>query len=297
MTEFKVHAQEEVVVPPTITHNQSTGALDNLADVKSSGYIMSSQNGGLPREEEYKLDYWGKYEVPPPATSNSDQVIIIDTLVSKYRETVYGKFRSKKRSFGAKFMRNSNKGSPSSAGTEGVDSLSATSSTSLESEGESTSAISVCHAPVKPMCSTDSSDSSDMSITLTQTSPPLTEDSSTSPEDPADQHSSCKQSIIPKTSSATNLPSNARPESSDFDTIPELANLKSTTEFQALSFKTISGSSGTVQSQQKVRLLFSGVNVVVVTDQTEHEHEILRKSIRSIACCAQVSKPHPHHTH
>lgn len=299
MTEFKEHAQEEVVVPPTITHNQTTGALgSNSADMKSSGYIMSSsQSGGVPREEEYKLEYWGKYEVPPPASSNSDQVMIIDVLVSKYREAVYGlgKFRTKKRSFGAKFMRNSSKG-PSPVGTEAVDALSASSTTSVESEGDSaTNSPSSLHP--KPMCSADSSDSSDISISLTPSSPPPPEegcDSSTSPEDPADHHTSCKQSVVPNVSSVVKS-SDTRPESSDFDTIPELANLKSTTEFQALSLKATSGASGAVQSQQKVRLLFSGVNVVVVTEQTEHV--ILRKSIRNIACCAQVSKPHPHHTH
>ena len=274
MTEFKEHAQEEVTVPPTITHNHSTVAEDgNAADMKSSGFIMSSlHNGGLPREEEYKLEYWGRYEVPAPASSNTDQVMIIDTLVSKYRDAMFGKFRSKKRSFGAKFSvrKDPAKSLPNVSSTEAVDSLSTVSSTSLESEGDSP-------AQHKAKGSNDSSDSSDISITLTPSSPPPVPtsegDSSVSPEDPADHHTSMKQSNPVNHS-----------ESSDFDTLPELASLKSTTEFQALSLK---GSAEGLRSPQKVRLLFSGTNVVVVTDQTEDI--VLRKSIRNIACCAQVS--------
>lgn len=273
MTEFKEHAQEEVAVPPTITHNHSTVAEDtNTADMKSSGFIMSSlHSGGLPREEEYKLEYWGRYEVPAPASSNSDQVMIIDTLVSKYRDAMFGKFRSKKRSFGAKFSvrKDPAKSLANAASTEAVDSLSTVSSTSLESDGDSP-------AQHKAKGSYDSSDSSDISITLTPSSPPPSEgDSSVSPEDPADQHTSVKQNNTVNHS-----------ESSDFDTLPELASLKSTTEFQALSLKGPADGGG-VQSPQKVRLLFSGTNVVVVTEQTENV--LLRKSIRNIACCAQVS--------
>lgn len=310
MTEFKEHAKEEVMVPPTITQDHPTGAFgSNVTDTKSSGYIMSSsQNGGVPREEEYKLEYWGRYEVPPPGSSNNDQVMIIDTLVSKCREAVsgsatLGKFR-KKRTFGSKFMRHTSKGLASSVGTEDVDSLSATSTTSIESEGDSIATNSISCAPLKSTSSIDSSDSSDVSITLTPSSPPpppeeeVACDSSTSPEDPADHHTPFKQSTLIPTASSVVNPSNAttqRSDSSDFDTLPELANLKSSTEFQALSLKATSGASGSVQCQQKVRLLFSGVNVVVVTEQTEHV--ILRKSIRNIACCAQVSQPHPYHTH
>lgn len=301
MQRFKQHAQEEVVVPPTITHNHSAASLGpSSTDVKSSGYIMSSSGGALPREEEYKLEYWGRYEVPSPASSTIDQVVIIDTLVSKYREAAnLVKFRGKKRSFGSKFMRNRGQleSSESVVGTASLTSLTSTPSlTSVTSMTDATNPSvegdsSASSSPKKSRHSTDGSDNSDVSITLTPSSPPPTIslpdgggvacDGSTSPEDPSDQHTSCNQTLS-QSSEATR----PRPESSDFDTIPELRDLKTSTEFQALSLKPEATPSSTVQTQQKVRLLFSGVNVMVVTEQTEHV--ILKKSIRNIACCAQV---------
>ena len=62
--------------------------------------------------------------------------------------------------------------------------------------------------------------------------------------------------------------------SSEFDTLPELANLRSTLAFQALSLK-------------KIKLMFSGLTVTMVTEQGEEQ--ILNLNVRSISCCAQVS--------
>ena len=273
MTEFKVHSHGEVAVPPTITHNSSS--YPSLpADGKSSGYIMSSLNGSLPREEEYKLEYWGQHQVPPLSSGNTHQVQIIDNLVSKFREvmsnsgTFHSKFRTKKKSFGSRF-----KTKTSTPKLESVDSdLSAGSVDSLGETGRqavaSTSSLDRCIL-------TPASDES-----CTQLEP-----FSASLEDPADFHSSCHQNTF------SMADGRSRTESSDFDTIPELANLKSSTEFQALSQDGGNGGEMMVKNQ-KVRLIFTGVNVLVVTNENT-ENVVLKKPIRQIACCAQVSKPHP----
>lgn len=303
MIEFKEHAQEEVSVPLTINHNHSASSGSLSADVKSSGYIMSmSQNGSMPREEEYKLEYWGRYEVPPPASANSDQVMVIDSLVSKLREaipsaggsggsTLSSKFRPKKRSFGARLMGRSSKAPP-----DAVD-FSAATTSGVECEGLGECSIlggNHTHNHHQGPC-TDSRDGSDVSITVQSSSPTLSppdkgesaqgHGSSTSPDDPADYHTSCEQQTRDTSTSSLSAQPNGRvrTESADFDTIPELANLKSSTEFQALSMKTVDS----VNATQKVRLLFSGVSVMVVTEQSENV--ILKKSIKTIACCAQVS--------
>lgn len=297
MMEFKEHAQEEVTVPPTITHNLGSTMDSSSADIKSSGYIMStsSQSSGLSQEEEYKLEYWGKYEIPSLDSANYDQVAIIDTLVSKCREAM-PKHRTKKRSFGSKFMgRSMSKPPLGHGGLDAVDSsasLSAASISSVESEEDSMTTSSVSLAQKSVAYSINGSDSSDVSLTLTPSSPPppeVRQSSSTSPDDPADHHVSCTQALRSAGSSASlHSQLRQRTESTDFDTLPELANLKSSTEFQALSMSVSGSGTGvaTVQSQQKVRLLFSGVSVVVAVEQTQHI--ILKKSIRNIACCAQV---------
>ena len=62
--------------------------------------------------------------------------------------------------------------------------------------------------------------------------------------------------------------------SSEFDTLPELANLRDSLAFQALS-------------QQKVKLVFSGLTVAMVSEQGDEQ--ILNLNVRNISCCAQVS--------
>lgn len=73
--------------------------------------------------------------------------------------------------------------------------------------------------------------------------------------------------------------------SSDFDTLPELASLKETPEFQYLSQKSLSQIK---RQSQKVKLIFSGLSVKVVLE--ENGEELLKKRIRTIACCAHVCK-------
>ena len=65
--------------------------------------------------------------------------------------------------------------------------------------------------------------------------------------------------------------------SSEFDTLPELANLKDTLAFQALS----------LTQHLKVKLMFSGLTVAMVSEQGEEQ--ILNLNVRNISCCAQVS--------
>lgn len=310
MTEFKEHSQEEVAVPPTINHSLSSSSSPSPVDNKSSGYIMSRSHA-LPRQEEYKLEYWGRFEVPPPASGNTDQVVLIDTLVAKFREvpssagTTLTKFRTKKRSFGSRFMRSSTT-KVSSAGLEETESPSANAD-SMESLSSDASPIlprdgRTDASPTLPRDGRSNSEGKDIPITFTAASPTLEEEGeegdepsprepSTSPEDPADQHSLCMQTTNQTThhSSCHELttPTNTaepngrvRTVSSDFDTLPELANLKGSSEFQALSL-------GSTHGVQKVRLLFSGVSVVVYPQHSQQI--ILKKSIQNIACCAQVS--------
>ena len=284
MQEFKEHAQEEVTVPPTINH---TSSAPMPTDMKSSGYVMSSSSGtSLPTEETFKMEYWGRFEVPSPASSNTDQVFIIDSLVAKIKEA---KGRIKKKSFSSRFMSrsNSSKVSAASAAVEGVG-----------ADGPATAKEGL-----------ELRDDSDVVITLTASSP-MQEDGEAgstsslstgepcaSPEDPADEHTPCNQltTAAVATAAAAQLNGRLRTESTDFDTLPELANLKSSMEFQALSLKRggvggEGGGEGGKEAQgprvQRVRLVFSGVSVVVTAEQ--NQDVILKKSIRSIACCAQV---------
>lgn len=311
MTEFKEHSQEEVTVPPTISHNLSSSSSPSPVDSKSSGYIMSRSHS-LPRQEEYKLEYWGRYEVPPPASGSTDQVVLIDTLVAKFREvpgsagTTLTKFRTKKKSFGSRFMRNSTTKVSSSAGVEELEPPSSNvghaGSMECLSSDTSPSQPSNDASPILPRDGRSNSEGQDIPITFTAVSPTLEEEReelsprepSTSPEDPADHHSLCMQttsqtliadhhSLCHELTTPTNAAEpngRVRTVSSDFDTLPELANLKGSSEFQALSFR----SRNTVQ---KVLLLFSGVSVVVYPQNSQQI--ILKKSIQNIACCAQVS--------
>ena len=70
-------------------------------------------------------------------------------------------------------------------------------------------------------------------------------------------------------------------EQTDYDVLPDLDNLRGTPEFQAL---------GSVSDlpQQSVRLVFSGFCVSVLLE--ESGELLLKRSIRTIACCAQVGR-------
>lgn len=306
MQEFKEHAREEVTVPPTISH---TSSVPVPVDIKSSGYVMSSSNSGaLPTEETFRMDYWGRFEVPSPASSNTDQVLIIDSLVGKMRETMPPKSRSKKKSFSSRFMGRSisSKLSSSSSAVDEVDA-----NTKESSESRDDPDIAIMLTPSSPVQEASEAGST----SSISTGDPCC----TSPDDPADEHTPCNQqpssgapqfnsqqpnsaapqlnnqrpnSAAPQlrpSSAAPQLNGRIRTESNDFDTLPELANLKSSTEFQALSLKTGGEEGGGKEGRvQRVRLVFSGVSVVVSAEQDQHI--ILKKPIKSIACCAQVSR-------
>ena len=70
-------------------------------------------------------------------------------------------------------------------------------------------------------------------------------------------------------------------EQADYDVLPDLDNLRSTPEFQAL---------GQLSDlpHQKVRVVFSGFCVSVLLE--ESGELLLKRSIRTIACCAQVGR-------
>ena len=78
--------------------------------------------------------------------------------------------------------------------------------------------------------------------------------------------------------------SSNKSESSDFDTLPELASLQDSPEFQGLSQKNLSARK---HLNQNVKLVFSGLTVKVVLE--ESGEELLKRKIRTIVCCAQVS--------
>ncbi len=285
MQEFKEHAQEEVSVPPTISHTSSAPTMP--ADAKSSGYIMSvsSSSDSLPTEETFSLQYWGRFEVPSPASSNTDQVLIIDSLVAKMKEVMPAKARIKKKSFGSRFMRSSSAKMASAVAAVDVEGVDGPISSKEDSEAREDSDVAITFTPSSPMQEEGEAGS---------TSSLSTGEPCASPEDPADVHTPCNQPSITAvaTTVAAALNGRIRTESTaDFDTLPELANLKSSTEFQALSGGGGGGGGGAGRegrevAVQKVCLVFSGVSVVVTVEQTHHV--ILKKSIKSIACCAQV---------
>ena len=72
-----------------------------------------------------------------------------------------------------------------------------------------------------------------------------------------------------------------RSDSMEFDTIPELPSLQDSLEFQALS-----EGSPLLLPSQKVKLIFSGLSVMLVSAISGER--IMKKSIRYVACCAQV---------
>ena len=289
MTQFKQHAREEVSVPSTLA-NSSTGA-----DVKPSGYIISSAHSGTlsQADEEYRLEYMGRHEVASPATASSDQVQIIDSLVSKIREAMVasGKARSKKKSLGSRLRGKANTSKSSLVSSESVDQDGRDNVTTNSLVSDSVS-IAFSSAGMQNLSDNNlegtrpleqEPDPGDVSIILTRSSPDegnkVHRDISL-PDDHGDQHSSCRQT--PPNSDKKEKEKVS--ESSDFDIIPELANLKTSTEFQALSLKTDASS---IIVNKKVRLVFTGVSVVVLTEETGDT--ILKKSIKSIACCAQVT--------
>lgn len=64
---------------------------------------------------------------------------------------------------------------------------------------------------------------------------------------------------------------------SEYDTLPELANLKDSYAFQALS----------LTQNHRVKLVFSGLTVVIFSERGGEQ--LLNLHLRNISCCAQVS--------
>lgn len=269
MAKFKQHAQEEVAVPPTVTHNfSSSSSFGSAEHAQSAGFILTHHpsTASQPKGEEYKLEYYGRHEVPPPATATSDQVEIIDSLVSKISDG--GHKRSKKLNFRLRKRANSK-----TAPTVGVDTVDGDHINDSTTNSSSSSLTVVSDVSIIIKSGVSPTEHSEGGVESGEELP-------SSPLDPADQHCSCSQPL----KIANGHLKHHSSDSADFDTLPELANLESSTEFQALSLKT---AEGWPVISQKVRLMFSGVSVVVLT---EHTNEIiLKKSIRNIACCAQVS--------
>ena len=72
---------------------------------------------------------------------------------------------------------------------------------------------------------------------------------------------------------------------SEFDTLPELANLRDSYAFQALS----------LTQNQRVKLVFSGLTVVIFSECGGEQ--LLNLHLRNISCCAQVSTIDVHQSH
>ncbi len=285
MVRFKQQAEEEIAVPAMVTHNlRSSSSSLPLADMKSSGYIISSHNGppssGSSGSDEYRLEYLGKHQVPLTASNDSmDQVELIDALVAKVREATRGKGKGRKKGFGSRF-RGKNAKPPLPVGTnEGVV---LPGSEDVRDSRHSSYSSYTRHA--SSSSSSSSERQSEVDINITSSSPLYPKDHTLLPPNEDLPGGGCG---VPEGSSSSqeNSPElREKKPSSEFDTIPELANLQASTEFQALSNRR-------GVAFQKVRLLFTGVSVVVLTEDTGEI--VLKKSVKSIACCAQVSNPPP----
>lgn len=316
MAQFKQHVKEEVIIPATI--NSSSDSTSSIASSsiksdssaapvpKSSGYIMSlqhkhpSEEGGSGQQttqgDSHKLIYLGNYEISSPAVTGDGQVQIIDSLVARVREVIAAevnlqrKSSLKKRSIGARLRSRSvsnNKSSPPLGVKPSVTKSSPplcreSSSSSDGSHGSSEQqqqaqpgARVIDISVVPPMSPTE--------VQLDNAAdlcPPSNGDELINREEFQEGESQLFTS--------SQMPTSAQPrkisENADFDTIPELVNLQKSTEFQALSSSLTLGKAK--PSSIKVRLMFSGVHVVVVAE--ESNDVLIKESIKTIACCAQV---------
>ena len=309
------------------------------------------------------MEFLGKFEVPPPSSSNDTQFQTIDKIVAKLRESQSKKV--KKRTIGSLFRDRMSSSSSlkshshTSLGSEDVDftstttkvtngtlcedastSLSSTSNASLHSQDSSDVAIRVTSSSpdlispsggVQFSVTSDKEDSSEEQtrspskkrrlfkrVVSTSSSPikerqansiGVTEVGSTSPKSSnkaqirngdlnmkqktSNKSSSGNISNIlehqPSSNNEVSEPSEdksvqeetKRSDSMEFDTIPELPSLQDTLEFKALS-----EGSPLLLPSEKVKLIFSGLSVMLVSEKSGER--IMKKSIRYVACCAQV---------
>ena len=257
-----------------------------------------SSNGGGRRAsglqgDGYRLVYLGSYKIPPPAATGDGQVQIIDSLVGRVRESMatqtsrMGLFHSKKkRSIGALRKRKS--------GNRSLDSESTLSKSSPPLIRSSTCDDSHCsrEEQLSPQLKQGHS-TPDISV-HSPTSPTygLSDGAAASGDFFHDQEEGPEKEWPSRTSShkSTLLQTHTVSENAGFDTIPELVNLQNSSEFQALSSnqKLQKEGSHTKPSSIKVQLVFSGVHMVVIAEDSSQV--LFKKSIKTIGCCAQVKE-------
>ncbi len=280
MLKFKVHAHEEVSIGSTICR-------DKISDLPmtSSGLIFSSSLRHHPPDSktraqplgdlEYSAQFLGKFEVPPPSSSKDTQVQTIDKLVVKLKETHQLKMSKGKKGLSSLWRGKLTSSSLRSSSTETVSpssssSLRSSSTETVSPEGDKQlrTNLSVDSQPPPPVFSITGENGSTGHVQNGGVTKQISE-----------------QEIASQVNDGTMSPNDEYRRESvtseismDFDTIPELSSLQDTPVFQSLC--------GSQATSQRVRLVFSGMVVMLVCQETGER--LLKKSIRNIACCAQV---------
>ena len=301
MSKFKVHAREEVSIGSTISR-------DKISDLPmtSSGLIFSSSLKHHPPDNktqtktlgdsEYSAQFLGKYEVPPPSSSKDTQVQTIDKLVVKLKENYQLKMSKGKKGFGWR-------GKLASSSSSSLRSYSADNGDSVTAEGDKHVSVSrsrsntsdVSQPPPPPVFSItgENGHSIDGHVQTTehvQTTGHVRNGGVSRQISEQEISDQVDVGTVPEISDQVDVgtvpcedlrhDSVTSDISMEFDTIPELSSLQDTPVFQSLC-------GPPPLSSQRVRLVFSGMVVMLVCQETGER--VLKKSIRNIACCAQVN--------
>ena len=296
MNHFKQHAKEEISLQaPVSDHAHTTRPHDNTLMGGSSAYVLSlcgeggtelggkQETSGKPpiRGDTYKLVFLGKYQMPMPVNTGSVQVELIDVLVAKVKEALAARATNSqpgvRKSIGSRLLGRTSKPSPflrrSSVGKPQGD------SDRRASAGDQGGQIGRSRGKEGTGCDDilSSSAPSSMSERRSRKSREKEEDKSS--------RSGEEQDPVRLSAARTH-------ENGDFDIIPELGNLQQSEEFRALSGAAATSDSLEMNNVEKctvnVRVLlhFTGSNVLAVAE--ESTNLVFKKSIKTIACCAQV---------
>ena len=284
-----------------------------------------SRSSGKPpvQGDTYKLVYLGKSKIPSSVTTGSDQVKIIDTLVVKAREAlaarsnVQGKQGPRKKSIGSRLRGRNTKSSPPISRTQSFGKssppISRTQSfgkssppiSRTQSFGKSSPPISKTQSfgkssPVKRVRSSSDGEQGDMEKqeedrghNISLLPPGKAEEALSKSAMLNGNRRKVRDEVdVAASVSASSSRVSRTLDNGEFDTIPELGNLQRSLEFQALSGMHNEDHMNTMDKNTvniKVQLNFTGVHVVVVAEETSEV--LFKKSIKTIACCAQVG-PH-----
>jgi len=307
MIHFKQHAKEEISLQaPVGDHTHQTHPLpDNTLVGGSSACVLSLRGkGGLEsggQEESagkpptlgdtYKLVFLGKYKMAVSVNTGSEQVELIDVLVTKVKETLAARAATSlggaRKSIGSRLLSRTGKPSPSflrksSLGKPPPGKPPPGDSDRRASEGDQGRVVRRKKGGMLPSTGREdvlsTSAPSSMLERIARQSREKDEDSSST----RSEEGGPVQTDIPPRSH----------DNGDFDTIPELGNLQRTEEFRALSGAAAVSASLEADAVEKstvnvkVLLHFTGINVLAVAE--ESSNIIFKKTIKTITCCAQV---------